>query len=64
MIDLKPRFLLSLGADAFGLPLDFELTGGEVHDCRAAPLLIDKLPSAEATIADKGYGSEDLRIII
>lgn len=48
-------------SDAFGLPIEFEITGGEVHDCKIAPIIIEKLPSADYTIADKGYDSEELR---
>nr|VFJ95967.1 MAG: Transposase [Candidatus Kentron sp. H] len=48
-------------ADAFGLPIDFELTGGEVHDVKAAPEFIDRLPTGGYVIADKGYDSEELR---
>ncbi|WP_236731187.1 transposase, partial [Legionella maceachernii] len=40
-----------------GVPIDFEITGGEVHDCKVVPEFIEKLPAAEHTIADKGYDS-------
>lgn len=46
------------------MPLEFELTGGEVHDCKVAPGFIEKLPVSEYTIADKGYDSEELRELI
>jgi IS5 family transposase len=39
----------------YGLPVEFEITGGEVNDCSAAPDLIASLPDAEVIIADKGY---------
>ena len=52
---------IHLGVDAYGLPLNFELTGGQVHDCKAAPTLLDKLPAADALLADKGYDSQALR---
>lgn len=45
-----------MAGDAHGLPLDFEITGGEVHDCNVAPEFIEKLP-----VADKGYDSEEVR---
>nr|VFK62679.1 MAG: Transposase [Candidatus Kentron sp. TC] len=48
-------------ADSFGLPIDFELTGGEVHDAKVAPGLIDRLPTGGYVVADKGYDSEELR---
>lgn len=52
---------IHMGVDSYGFPLEFEITGGEVHDCKAAPQLIDKLPLADYIIADKGYDSESLR---
>ena len=44
-----------------GLPIDFDVTGGEVNDCTAAPELIEKLPVSDYVIADKGYDSEKIR---
>jgi transposase len=55
---------IHMAVDACGLPIEFELTGGEVHDCKAAPEFIEKLPLAEYMIADKGYDSEELRELI
>ena len=55
---------IHMASDAYGLPIDFIITGGEVHDCKIAPEFIAQLPSANYTIADKGYDSEDLRKII
>jgi transposase len=52
---------LHLAVDAYGLPVAFEVTGGEIADCTMAPELVDKLPGAEIVIADKGYDSESLR---
>ncbi|VEH28795.1 transposase [Legionella sainthelensi] len=52
---------IHMDVDAHGLPIDFEITGGEVHDCKVAPEFIEKLPAAEHTIADKGYDSEEVR---
>jgi len=45
-------------------PVDFLVTGGEVHDCKEAPDLIAKLPLADYIVADKGYDSEPFRIQI
>ena len=50
-----------MAVDAYGLPIDFEITGGEVHDCKVAPEFIEKLPTAGHTVADKGYDSEEVR---
>ena len=52
---------IHLAVDAFGLPIEFELTGGQVHDVKTAPTLVEMLPDLENFIADKGYDSEDLR---
>lgn len=52
---------IHLAVDACGLPVVFEITGGETNDCTAAPELIAQLPDAEVIVADKGYDSERLR---
>ncbi|KTD54681.1 transposase [Legionella santicrucis] len=52
---------IHMAVDAFGLPIDFEITGGEVHDSKVASEFIEKLPTAGHTIADKGYDSEEVR---
>ena len=49
---------IHLAVDGYGLPVEFEITGGEVNDCSAAPDLIAKLPEAKAIVANKGYDSE------
>ena len=41
--------------------MEFEITGGEVNDCSAAPDLIGRLPDSQAVVADKGYDSESIR---
>lgn len=52
---------IHMAVDAFGLPIEFLLTGGEVHDAKEAPNLIQILPNADFIIADKGYDSEEIR---
>ena len=52
---------IHMAVDAFGLPVEFLLTGGEVHDAKEAPNLIQILPDADFIIADKGYDSEEIR---
>jgi transposase len=52
---------IHIAADAYGHPIDFEITGGEVHDIKIADKLIEKVGSAEHFIADKGYDSENIR---
>lgn len=55
---------IHMAADAYGLPIEFMITGGEVHDCKVAPEFIAQLPFANYTIADKGYDKEALRDLI
>ena len=51
--------------DSCGNPIDFEITGGETHDIKVAPKLLDKLSSASGYfIADKGYDSDKFRDLI
>lgn len=52
---------IHIAADAHGNPIDFEITGGEVHDAKVADRLIEKIGLAEHFIADKGYDSEAIR---
>ena len=52
---------IHLAVDACGFLIAFQLTGGDVHDAKAAPDLIKILPIADYTIADKGYDSEEIR---
>jgi transposase len=52
---------IHLVVDSSGNPIDFEITGGEVHDAKVAPELIAKIPHADFVIADKGYDSDKLR---
>ena len=48
-------------ADAHGNPIDFEITGGNVHDMHLAENLLEKIEEGEHFIADKGDDSEGLR---
>ncbi len=52
---------IHMAVDSYGLPIEFYITGGQVHDSKAAPTLIDMLPRADYIIADRGYDSEALR---
>jgi transposase len=56
-----PTTKLHITADAHGNPIDFEITGGEVHDSKVANRLIQKVGEAENFIADKGYDSDAIR---
>ncbi len=55
---------IHMAVDAYGLPIDFMITGGEVHDCKIAPEFIAQLPRSDYTSADKGYDKEELRTLI
>jgi hypothetical protein len=46
-----------MAVDAYGLPIDFEITGGEVHDSKIAPEFIEKLPAADFIIGFFGISS-------
>lgn len=52
---------IHLAVDSYGLPIEFTITGGQLHDSKAAKPLIGKLPKAKYIIADKGYDSEAIR---
>lgn len=40
---------IHMAADAHGLPIQFDITGGQVHDCKVAPEFIAQLPPADFT---------------
>ena len=50
--------------DSFGFPIDFIITGGQVHDSQLAPELIERLPVSDYVVADRGYDCEYLRWLI
>ncbi len=45
-------------------PIAFLLTGGQVADCRAADVLLDKLTPRTIVLADKAYDSNAIRDLI
>jgi transposase len=47
--------------NSYGLPIEFTVTGGEVHDSTLASELIEPLPLSKTVVADKGYDSEKIR---
>ena len=47
--------------DAACRPIAFLLTGGQVADCTAAALLLEKMPEASILHGDKGYDSNAVR---
>ncbi len=55
---------IHLAVDSGGLPVHFELSGGQTHDVVHAESLISSSPKAEVFIAGKGYDSDKLRDFI
>lgn len=55
---------IHMAVDGYGFPIDFRITGGEVHDCIVAPEFISQLPQTDYVVADKGYDSEHIRNIV
>ena len=50
-------------ADSHGNPIDFVLTGGQVHDSKLAPVLIE-ISEAENFMGDKAYHSQEIRQLL
>ena len=45
---------IHLAVDSYGLRIEFTITGGQLHDSKAAKSLIDMLPYTNYIIAYKG----------
>ena len=54
---------IHLLADALGRPLRFLLSGGQVHESRAAAAMLDGV-NADAVLADKAYDSNAIRATV
>ena len=52
---------IHLAVDSHGNPIDFKITGGDVHDSQAVDDIIEMLTDATYFIADKAYDSETIR---
>ena len=55
---------IHLAVDSGGLPVHFELSGGQVNDIVHAQSIVRCSPKAETVCADKGYDSERFREFI
>lgn len=55
---------IHLAVDSHGLPVHFELSGGQIHDITHAESLVINAPDPDFVIADKGYDSEHFREIV
>lgn len=53
-----------MAVDSYGLPVHFELSGGQVNDIIHAESLVSQSPLSDFVIADKGYDSQRLRSVI
>ncbi|CDH03894.1 transposase (fragment) [Xenorhabdus bovienii str. feltiae Moldova] len=52
---------IHLAVDSYGLPVHFELSGGQTHDIVHAESWVTHSPSSDFVIADKGYDSSTFR---
>ena len=52
---------IHLAVDTKGMPVAFEITGGQINDCVMANDVIDKVPPSTYVVGDKGYDSEKIR---
>ena len=52
---------IHFAVDSGGLPVYFELSGGQAHAVSFAGSLKSNSPTAEVIVADKGYDSDGLR---
>lgn len=55
---------IHLAVGSCGLPVHFELSGGQAHDVSYGESLVVSSPTAEVVVADKGYDSQVLRELI
>lgn len=55
---------IHLAVDSGGLPVHFEVSGGQVHDISYGESLVLSSPDVEVVVADKGYDSQALRELI
>ncbi len=55
---------IHLVVDSCGLPIHFELSGGQVHDIKHGASLVLASPESDVITTDKGYDCQDLRDLI
>ena len=56
-----PTTKVHLAVDSYGLPIHFEVSGGQEADISYAGALLDGAPEGEYVVADKAYDSQALR---
>ena len=55
---------IHLAVDSYGLPVHFEITGGQVHDSKLALPMLSRIPHVETIVADGAYSSNIFREVI
>ncbi len=55
---------IHLAVDSYGLPVHFELSGGQTHDIVHAERLVAHSPTSNFVVADKGYDSHVFRSFV
>ena len=55
---------LHLRVNEFGLPLQIELSPGQMHDAPMAEILLQDLPKGTDLLADRGYDADWIRELI
>ena len=55
---------MHLRVNAFGLPLQLELSPGHAHDAPMAALLLQRLPKGTSLLADRAYDADWIRDLI
>jgi transposase len=55
---------LHLRVNEHGLPLQIELSPGQMHDAPMAELLLQDLPKGTSLLADRGYDADWIRELI
>ncbi len=55
---------IHLAVDSGGLPVYFEISGGQINDIVHAQSLVSAAPKSCSVTADKGYDSDNLRAFI
>lgn len=53
---------IHFATDANGLPIDFKIIGGDIHNSQVAEQFVDLIHSADYLIVDKGYDAEQIKV--
>ncbi|WP_170235922.1 hypothetical protein [Colwellia demingiae] len=50
-----------MAVDSYGLSIEFDITGDEIHDSKIAPEVVDKWLSSSYIVTVRGYEIEAFR---